>query len=382
MFDMTRRALGLALLFLTFASGSVTLLPAAGAAAGPYTTWAMTSDPGDYILGGERRSYDASSDIRLDGTNTYIFGGVDGFFLSIVPADGDTLAAGRTYDGAISTAWRQPSEPGISFDGNGSGCNSPNTHGSFAIQELSFDLFGDLESLRLSFVHHCYGSKAASYSSIAWHASNPAVPLPPDVTLNVNAPNHLRYGQKVTADVQLSYGAPNSQVSVYARTNGGPERLVAAGSVDGSGHFAVSTAVTEETTFVARYKGGGTVPDREAEQSLKVAAKLRSDFFNKAPKRGRFRLYQYRRDAIVGSLMLPNHRGDCLTFRLQLRLRGAWGYPTVTRCLKLNGHSAVGVRVPGDPRAVGIPIRIRSEWKGDDRNTAAKGKWLYLKFVH
>ena len=49
--------------------------------------------------------------------------------------------------------------------------------------------------------------------------------------------------------------------------------------------------------------------------------------------------------------------------------------------LRLNRHSAVGVRVLGDPRGIGIPIRIRSEWKGDDRNTKANGKWLYFKFV-
>ena len=92
-------------------------------------------------------------------------------------------------------------------------------------------------------------------------------------------------------------------------------------------------------------------------------------------------MYQSSQAATIGSLLLPNHKGDCLSFRLQLQQRGSWGFDTVTTCLRLNTHSAVGVRLPGDPRAVGIPIRIRSEWKGDDRNGKANGKWLYLKFV-
>lgn len=375
---MKRRALGLAVLPLAVVVGLLTPAPSASAAVGPYTTWAMTSDAGDYILAGHAYSYDAGSGMQLHGTSTGVSGSVDGWNFSIEPADGDTLQAGRTYAGATRTPFHQSTEPGVELYGHGRGCNT--LTGSFTVQELSFDLAGELESLGVSFVQHCEGDAPAAYGSIAWHASTPAPPLPPSLTLKVSG-KHARYGQKVTAQVQLAGGAAGSVVSVYARTSDGKERLVTQGAVDAGGHLAASLKVTETTTFVARFKGGGTLPDREDEATLTVAGKLRSAFLDKAPKSGKFRLYKYTRDATVGSLLLPNHKGDCLTFHIQLQARGAWGYDTVTKCLKLNRNSAVGIRIPGDKRAVGIPVRIRSEWKGDDRNTAANGTWLYLKFT-
>jgi hypothetical protein len=375
---MRRRVLGSALLFLAVLTGSAGLAPAASAAVGPNTTWAMASDPGDYILAGEQYAYDASSGMQLQGTAARIEGTVDGWRLSVEPADGDVLAAGRTYAGATRTPLHAGNVPGLELIGNGRGCNT--LTGTFTIPELTFDLGGNLESLVLTFEQHCEGNAPAAYGSIAWHASTAAPPVPPKLTMKMNE-KHVAYGKKVTVEAQLSGESANREVSVYARLSDGKEQLLTRASVDAAGHLAVRVKLTETATIIARLSGNGAFPDREAGQDVIVSGKLRSAFLDKAPHSGKFHLYRYTKDATVGSLLLPNHKGDCLSFRLQLQARGSWGYDTVTKCLKLNKNSAVGVRVPGDPRAVGIPIRIRSEWKGDDRNAKANGKWLYLKFV-
>ena len=375
---MRRRVLGYLPLFLAVFAGSVGLAPAASAAVGPNTTWAMASDPGDYILAGGQYAYDASSGMQLEGTAVRIEGTVDGWNFSVEPADGDVLAADRTYAGATRTPFHAGNVPGLELTGHGRGCNT--LTGSFAIPELTFDLDGNLESLVLTFVQHCEGGAPAAYGSIAWHASTAAPPVPPKLTMKIGQ-KHVAYGKKVTIEAQLSGVSANREVAVYARLSNGQEQLLTRASVDAAGHLAARVKLTETATIIARSSGGGAFPDREAAQDVTVAGKVRSAFLDKAPKKGKFRLYRSSKSATIGSLLQPNHKGDCLSFRLQLQQRGSWGFDAVTKCMRLNKNSALGVRLPGDPRAVGIPIRIRSEWKGDARNTKANGKWLYFKFV-
>lgn len=375
---MRRQVLGFLLLFSAVLAGSVGLVPASSAAVGPNTTWTMASDSGDYILAGGQYAYDASSGMLLEGTAARVEGSVDGWRFSVEPADGDVLAAGRTYAGATRTPFHAANVPGLELSGHGRGCNT--LTGSFSITELTFDGDGRLESLLLSFVQHCEGGVPAAYGTIAWHSSTAAPPAPPKLTMKL-AGKHAAYGKKVMVEAQLSGASANREVSVYARLSDGREQLLTRGSVDATGRLAVRVKLTETATIIARLSGGGAFPDPEAAQDVTVAGKLRSAFLDKAPKQGKFHVYRSSKSATIGSLLQPNHKGDCLSFRLQLQQRGAWGFDTVTRCLRLNKHSAVGVRVPGDPRGIGIPIRIRSEWKGDDRNTKANGKWLYFKFV-
>jgi hypothetical protein len=386
---MRRRALALPGLLLAVVA---TLLVSVGAApataaVGPNTSWAMASDWGDYILAGQHYTYDASSGMQLEGTDTGITGTVDGWRLSLEPVDGDVLAEGRTYAGATRAPFHAPNEPGLELYGHGRGCNT--LTGTFSIQELTFDLGGDLASAVLTFEQHCEGNAPAAYGSIAWHSSmaapalpptTTAPPVPPKLTLQV-AGRHLDYGRKVSVQVQLSGDSPNHEVSVYARTTDGAEQLLARSVVDARGQLAVPVTLTETTTFIARFVGGPGFPDREATETLTVGAKLRTALLEKVPKRGKYHLYRASQDATIASLLKPNHAGDCIKFRVQFRPRGSWGYDAVTKCLKLNKDSAAAVRLPGDPRLAGLPIRVRSEWKGDARNIRANGKWVMLKFV-
>jgi hypothetical protein len=129
----------------------------------------MRSAPGDYILAGKDYAYDAGSGMQLEGTASRIEGSVDGWDLSIEPADGDMLQAGRTYSGATRTPFHAAAEPGLQLLGHGRGCNT--LTGRFTILEASFDGGGNLASVALSFEQHCEGGAPAAYGSIAWHSS-------------------------------------------------------------------------------------------------------------------------------------------------------------------------------------------------------------------
>ena len=88
------------------------------------------SQPGDYIGGGVPRrfteldgTFSASSNFG-NGVSITLAGGRLGFWsLDFAAPMGSELAAG-TYDGATRFPFQSPTEPGLSVDGDGRGCNT------------------------------------------------------------------------------------------------------------------------------------------------------------------------------------------------------------------------------------------------------------------
>jgi hypothetical protein len=59
---------------------------------------------------------------------------------------------------------------------------------------------------------------------------------------------------------------------------------------------------------------------------------------------------------------------------------GAWGYDATTKCVKLNAASKARGALAGDRRLVGIPIRVRVEWRGDEENIKSRSAWRQVRF--
>jgi len=374
--------LGLLALVGTF----LAVAPSASAAPGTNTSWSMVGDYDDSVTRGQAWSYDSTSGIAFSGTPTHLEGSVDGWTVTLEPAAGDVLAAGRTYDGATRWPFQEAGHPGEDLSGQGRGCNTSN--GSFTIHEITFDASGDLVSVTLSLTQLCDAVQTHAYASIAWHSATPAPPLPAVApaplatpTVSVHAPDRAAYGEQLVVQATLTTTAPDRTVQLYSRVAGGQDVLVAQGTVDPGGHLAVPLRLTENTTLTVRFHGTGGYADAEAHRAVQVQAKLHTALLGGGRKAGRFRVFHLDDQPSVGGLLKPGHTGDCLRFRLQLHARGHWGYDGHTKCLTLNENSAVSVRVTSDPRLLGIPIRVRPQWKGDDRNPKVTGRWVYLEFV-
>lgn len=386
---MSRRLLGLLVaVACCVASSWVAAGPAS--AVGPYTSWSVAGDHGDFPTGGARYDFDASSGISVEGDATEIDASVETWTLRLVPAQGDRLAAGRTYAGATRVPFQEPDEPGLDLSGRYRGCNT--LTGSFTIHEITFTPSGAVESVVLTAEQHCSGNAPAAYVSIAWRASQPAPPLPPTVPAPPVPPalvvkieaRRTAFGQPFSVEVRLAAGSStNREVAVFARTADGQERLLTRGDVDATGRLAVTTTLTETTTFVARLASDGTVPGAEALSSVAVSVpgRLRIAVSSRGRERGRTRLFDASRRVRIATRLDPDHAGDCVKFKVQFRVRGSWGYDTRSRCLELDRRSVVTARLDGDPRLVGIPIRVRSEWKGDERNTRTVSRWVQVEFV-
>ena len=379
---MVTRALAAALVGGSLVLGLTTVVGAgspAAATVGPHTSWSMRADEDDYLVADDEYYYDAGDGIEMYGDADSVNGYVDGWRVTIAAPQGEDLEVGRTYTGATRASFAGPGEPGLELSGNGSACST--VTGSFTVHELTFSLLGDLESVVFTFEQHCDGEAAAAYGSIAWQASQPAPVLPPLLETVMQAKRIVAYGGTATVAAHLSADSPIRELMVYGQSFGESPRLLRTVTVDQAGNASIPLRLTRTTRVTVRFDGRGQYPDRSRQHMVHVAGKVTSRMYRPARKSGRYAVYPVSRNPFIKNVMRPNHRGDCLQFRVEFRVRGSWGYDGVLRCVKLDKRSVAWVRFVSDPRLVGIPVRVRSEWHGDKQNAKATGRWAYFKFV-
>ncbi|MFF8995863.1 hypothetical protein ACF09H_39235 [Streptomyces sp. NPDC014983] len=193
-----RRGSGLARLTTVFAltlacAGVTTGLlnaPAAQAQTVSAGSLAFSGDAGDYISGGQSYSYDPAS-----GDNLNVFGSTDHnhisvnvsgangdwWYLDLAAPAGQELAPGD-YTGATRYPFNSASEPGLSLDGNGRGCNT--LTGEFSVSDVTFGPNGYVQKLDATYEQHCEGGTAALRGEV--HIDNPAPPAALDLGVSVD----------------------------------------------------------------------------------------------------------------------------------------------------------------------------------------------------
>ncbi|MDX3053599.1 hypothetical protein PV394_00305 [Streptomyces sp. NE06-03E] len=185
------RAAAVVALAAALATGSTGLLPVEEAHAAPAAegTFGFSGDEGDYISLGQSYAYDTASEDRLNvyanADNSVVSLSVDGangdwWSLNLAAPSGSALAPG-TYAGATRHPFNEPSEPGLSLDGNGRGCNT--LTGTFTIEEVEFGPLGYVKTLDATFEQHCEGDVAAARGEV--HIDSPAPPAALDLGLAV-----------------------------------------------------------------------------------------------------------------------------------------------------------------------------------------------------
>lgn len=189
------------------------LLATLGAGAGAQTAGtflSFSSDPGDYIGGGQSRYFTpdtAAFQARADDTNRYVnvtvFPFDGGFwYLDLAAPQGQQLVPG-VYEGAARYPFQSPSQPGLSFVGDGRGCNT--VTGRFQVLEALYGPLGYVERFHATFEQHCEGGEPALRGEV--QIVNPPPPPPLAVTLTVNptaAINRITGAVIVTGTVACS----------------------------------------------------------------------------------------------------------------------------------------------------------------------------------
>lgn len=165
---------------LAFTAGAASAQPLEAAVS-------FVSDAGDYIGGGQTRSYtlDTASIMAQSGQNggslrVSVFG-FDGswWYFNLSAPVGAQLVPGP-YEGA--TRFSQVGTPGLDVYGDGRGCNA--VAGRFDVFEAVFGPNGYLERFHAQFEQHCEGFGPALRGEIAF--VNPPPPPALEITLSVN----------------------------------------------------------------------------------------------------------------------------------------------------------------------------------------------------
>lgn len=164
----------------------------------------LVSDPGDYIGQGQTYSYDDSNaDIRF--TRNYD-NGITVTILNLPEAPYDrwtlNLAApgnAEIQPGVYESATRFPfqgvDEPGLSFSGNGRGCNT--LTGRFEVFGVEYDGGGDVTALSATFEQHCEDQTPALRGSIVFNTIPPVGATAVGQTLTRVVCRNRTTGQKI-----------------------------------------------------------------------------------------------------------------------------------------------------------------------------------------
>ena len=148
------------------------------AATAGVTSILLTSDPGDYIGGGQTQIFTSADGSFFaqsygNGSNVTISFNTPTFdhwwHLNFAAADQQALVVGP-YEGAIRVISQQAGQPGLDVYGDGRGCNM--LTGRFDVLELILN--GDqVMSFRAAFEQHCEGATQALRGEVRFNATVP-----------------------------------------------------------------------------------------------------------------------------------------------------------------------------------------------------------------
>ena len=135
---------------------------------GGTTAATLQSDPGDWIGAGESYSYSpANARLAAWGERQIVHFGISGdngdrWEATFDAGDGGTIVPGATYE--VFDYPADDTGPGVDFEGNGRGCGDYD--GEFTITNATWDSYGELQSLGLTFTQRCDGKTPALRGSL------------------------------------------------------------------------------------------------------------------------------------------------------------------------------------------------------------------------
>ncbi|HEY0021763.1 MAG TPA: hypothetical protein VGB24_02605 [Longimicrobium sp.] len=217
----------------------------------------IASDPGDFVGRGQSYRYTKSDavlavqatggkiTVRVEGDQQW-----DGEF--ILPSKHNKVVPG-TFTGLSRSPFHDPAAGGLSWAGEGRGCNKLSA--SLTVERATYEA-DQLTALELRFEQHCEGSTPALRGRIQWSAADPTIPPgpvnPPPSTLWRAAPGlvpatgNYVYLQSDVGDFIAggrSYTYPGGALSVT--TSGGLLSVVVTANESWRGDFQAMNSLTE-----------------------------------------------------------------------------------------------------------------------------------------
>jgi hypothetical protein len=140
----------------------------------------LESDQGDYIGQGKTysyndenasisysRNYDNGIRVRISNLPGQPWLSWD---LNIAAAENAEIIPGQ-YTSATRFPFQSSNDPGLSFSGQGRGCNK--LTGSFEVYDVAYDDKGEVTALDMSFEQHCEGGASALRGKVSFNTIPP-----------------------------------------------------------------------------------------------------------------------------------------------------------------------------------------------------------------
>jgi len=254
---VTRKRSLLAALGVLAAAASV--LGASGARAGAVPassgTFAMTSEPGDYIGQGQSYSFTAPADPiqfgAMDWGEVRVSLPTGDFWMVRLSAPGGAALVPGDYENATDDIGN-PTYPGLWVTGAGRACDAS---GRFTVLSVTYGPFGYVESLHATFEQRCGVATAALRGEIDLVAPPP----PPPLEVHLTFDSRRTSLDRADGTVKLRGTIACSQ-SVPASVSADISEETKKGSAFGGGSFYVPDCSPTPTSWLIKASSSNGVP--------------------------------------------------------------------------------------------------------------------------
>lgn len=236
------------------------------------TFLSFVSEPGDYIGGGQSLSFspatatfnaNASQDLREVHVSVFPNGG-SFWFLDLAAPLGRQLVPGA-YVNATRWPFQSDTQPGLSFSGDGRGCNM--LTGRFQVLEATYGPSGYITRFHATFEQHCEGMTPALRGEV--QIVNPPPPPVLTITLTIDRRGTVnRVGGTATVSGTLSCTQTVSSANLFGNARQRANRnTVITGSFSGA---VACTSTPARWSFTLR--PDGSVPFNAGQVEVTVSA--------------------------------------------------------------------------------------------------------------
>jgi len=189
-----------------------------------------------------------------------------------------------------------------------------------------------------------------------------------------------RFGERIPITVSLSGSPVDRTVVVWHVDELGVRRRVFKAAVPLGDTLRTSTIARRTGQFEVTYPGDDSYdPSFDKAPTVWVKAGIETAIPS-GRSVGVVRVHRVDQTVEFRAKVLPNHARDNVRVRVGVLVGSRWRH-ALSRWVRLNGESRMGLDLRGSREIVGYKFRVRLEFYGDRENTESFSRWRYFKFV-
>jgi hypothetical protein len=186
----------------------------------------------------------------------------------------------------------------------------------------------------------------------------------------------VTFGTKVHLTAHLGRGTESRTVAIYAKPDGGSEKLVRQADVGRHRDLHAISTPSRDTTFIARYDGDTAHRAAHDTAVTRVRVIVRANLTKAVARSGRYHIYRRDSRATCVARVIPNHRGFAVRATLQMFTNGGW-HRAAARTFRLTTASATRFAIRGSPN---VNFRVHVSLPTHHDHLGDTSPWQYLRF--